>query len=583
MPRIYDHRFSPAAAVEPELQSHRALALVAAAGLFAPASTVWIGSVHSAAVAIAGAALTGAALLLICVIATARTSAHLERLDRWLLGTGIVALIALACAQAAQQPYHSTGAAALIQGGAVALSRGHDPYGTNLGWSLVAYAGQAPAHLLSGWLMDTLSTPSLPVLLTLPLVALGVHGAVVTVLATACLCVAAAVMFVLLPRPLRPLAVIVCIDVAVLPVLASAGASVVMMLAALSVCALRWRIVGEAGGRLGRGGLVRAVCLGLAVSADQIAWFVVPFLLVGTYLAARERFGGPPARQVVGRYALVAGAVFLALNAPFAVWGPHAWLTDVTAPLARELIPSGRGLVGLATLAQLGGGALDFYGYGTLLLYVALLAVFVLRFDRLARCLFLFPLAALYTSDRPLSSDWLAMIGVVVVSALCSGGPPDGLTDRGEADAVSRAAGSRSGQPGRGLWKGALFLPALVCFFIALTTPGPLTLELVASHHRRGERSPTRLAVMVSNDSSRSLAPRFAIDSTGPASRFWRLVSGPTQLRPRTTARYVIAAPNQKSEPSPGATYIVQAVTSTPRTISSSAAIVFPKAPRTGL
>lgn len=583
MPRIYDRHVQSAAAVEPELESHRALALVATVGLFVPASTVWIGSVHSPAVAVTGAALTGAALLLICGIAGARTAAHLERLDRWLLGTGFVTLIALACAHAAQQPYHSTGAAALIQGGAVALSHGHDPYGTNLGWSLVAYAGQAPAQLSSGGPMDTLSSPSLPVLLTLPLVALGVHGAVVTVVAAACLCVVAAVMFALLPRPLRPLAVIVCVDIAILPLLASAGTSVVMMLAALSVCGLRWRMVGEAGGRLGRGGLVRAMCLGLATSTDQIAWFVVPFLLVGTYLSVRERFGGAAAGRVVGRYALIAGAVFLALNAPFAVWGPHAWLTGLTAPLAQELVPSGRGLVGLATLARLGGGALDFYGYGTLLLYVALLAVFALRFDRLARCLFLFPLAALYTSDRPLSSDWLAMIGVVVVSALCSGGPPDGMVDGGEARAMRRAAASTSGQPARGLWIGVLFLPALICFFVAMTTPGPLTLELVAGHDRRGGRSPSRLAVMVSNDSSRSLAPRFAIDSTGPTSRFWRLVSGPTRLRPRATARYVIAAPSRKSEPRPGATYILQAVTSAPRTISSSAAIVLPKAPKAGL
>lgn len=421
MPRLYDRNAHPAAAVEPELESHRALALVATVGLFAPASTAWIGNVHSAALAITGAALTGAALLLICVIAGARTPAHLERLDRWLLGAGIAALIALTGAHVAQHP-------------------------------------SLPAHL------------------TLTAVTLGIHGAVVSVLGATALCVVAAVMFALLPRGLRPLAVILCVDVGVLPVLTSSGASLVMMLAALSVCALRWRMVGEAGGRLGRSGTVSALCLGLAASTDQIAWFVAPFLLVGIYLSVRERFGGAAARRIVGRYALITGAVFLALNAPFAIWGPHAWLTGVTAPLAQQLVPSGRGLVGLATLARLGGGALDFYGYGTLLLYAALLAVFALRFDRLARCVFLFPLVALYTSDRLLSSDWLAMIGVVVVSALCSGGPPDGSpADSGEADAMPRAAASTSGQPGRGLWKGVLFLPALLCFFVALTTPGPLT------------------------------------------------------------------------------------------------------------
>ena len=93
--------------------------------------------------------------------------------------------------------------------------------------------------------------------------------------------------------------------------------------------------------------------------------------------------------------------------------------------------------------------------------------------------------------------------------------------------------------------------------------------ELVASHDWRGGHSPAQLAVMVRNNSGQALTPRFAIDTSGPMSPFWRRVRGPTELAPGSTARYIIGSPHQGAGPHPGSTYVLQAVTMAPRTISS--------------
>jgi uncharacterized membrane protein len=562
-----------------EFATHRALALVAAAGLLIPADLAWSAFSGNPAFAVLGAAVTGVALLLICLVASASSVARLERLDWWLLAAGIAGVILAVAGTSKGMSSYASDEAALIHGGAVSLLHGHDPYAANLSWAFQRYGltGRTPlTYLMNGGAAHTLDYPALPLLAALPIVAISHDGSALTIVAAAGLCVAMAATFMVLPKQFRIVAVIVCAETTALLALAEDGLPSMLMLGALTVCFYRWASVGRrnasGNAKLGTGGNLRAICLGLALATNQLAWFLAPFLLVGTYLAARNRLGGESARRITAGYLVVAVAAFVVVNAPFFFWGPHQWLADVATPITQHAIPWGQGLVGLTTFARIGGGALSFYNYGSALLYLALLCIFWRRFEQLGRCLVLFPLVAIYTSGRPLDSYWLAPIGVVVVSVVCSG-----LAERAApqriAPATSKGSKHRLPAPVR---YGSLFVPALICFVVALTTPGPLTLQVLGSRISHGHNV-SRLVIVARNSSGHTLDPHFAINNTGTIAGIWHTVSGPARLRPGATARYVIDAPDVAAQPPAGTSYILQAISDTPETISSSALVSAPK------
>jgi uncharacterized membrane protein len=82
------------------------------------------------------------------------------------------------------------------------------------------------------------------------------------------------------------------------------------------------------------------VALGLALAAKQQAWFFALFFAI--FLI--QRLGWRAAAQRL----LGAGAIFFAINAPFILHDPHAWLAGIAAPLADPMWPLGSGLITLA-------------------------------------------------------------------------------------------------------------------------------------------------------------------------------------------------------------------------------------------
>jgi hypothetical protein len=82
-----------------------------------------------------------------------------------------------------------------------------------------------------------------------------------------------------------------------------------------------------------------ALALGLALACKQPAWF---FLLFYAILMVRTSGWHEALRRVV-----IAVAVMMALNLPFLLWDPQAWLAGVMAPIADPMFPMGVGLVGL--------------------------------------------------------------------------------------------------------------------------------------------------------------------------------------------------------------------------------------------
>ncbi len=80
--------------------------------------------------------------------------------------------------------------------------------------------------------------------------------------------------------------------------------------------------------------------LGLALATKQLAWFFTPFYAI---LVWRQRGWREALYRLAG-----AGAVFAAINAPFAVSNPRAFLTGILAPEVDPMFPLGNGLVKLS-------------------------------------------------------------------------------------------------------------------------------------------------------------------------------------------------------------------------------------------
>jgi hypothetical protein len=84
-----------------------------------------------------------------------------------------------------------------------------------------------------------------------------------------------------------------------------------------------------------------AVFMGIAMSAKQTAFFLVPFYLVLMF----RTFG-------IKKTVLVAGTmacIFLASNLPFIVRDPGLWINSMGAPMSEDFFPVGAGVITLVT------------------------------------------------------------------------------------------------------------------------------------------------------------------------------------------------------------------------------------------
>ena len=155
--------------------------------------------------------------------------------------------------------------------------------------------------MMSGGAAYDFAYPPLAVLLAAPLYAV-VGQSAVALLSTAALIAGTVLLWLLLPAPWRSAATAVCLGFGFLPQYARHGYPAVIALALLIPVVVRWPATG-ARGRLGRPGTVRALCLGAACAAQQLPWFLLPFLLAGLYAVRRGELGARPALGVVARYA----------------------------------------------------------------------------------------------------------------------------------------------------------------------------------------------------------------------------------------------------------------------------------------
>jgi uncharacterized membrane protein len=547
------------------LAVHRAISVVAVLGLFAPVFAAWndVVAVPTSAVVVMGLFL--GALWLVMAFATARNERELAGLERWLLVLGLLALAAWTAVALHLRGTYFTDEAALTHGAADQLLHGHDPYGSNLLSALNRYStfGKYLTHTMNGGIVSTFGYPAVSLLVVTPFVFLMGGGQAIPIANLFVLMIATVIVYRALPAGWRSLAVVLCVGFPTLDGFAASGVNAIIAMAFLLVAAYRWTATGQ-GGRLARGGRLRAVALGLALGTNPIGWFIAPFLIAGIYLVRSGELGRRSALRVIGRYVGLALATFLAVNLPFIIWGPMAWVQGVAAPVTQHAIPYGQGLVGLTLFLRIGGGALDAYNYAAAALYGALLVLYVAYFRKLGRTAFVLPLFALFVSGRSLAEYWMTMIAVLAIGSLTA----DDDAIRGARPLVSvRPVSPRV----RRAATCALFLPALLCLAVALGTPAPLSMRILSAHSDPRLRSVVELRLLVENRSARPLRPHYATNVSGQAI-FWNIRTGPAVLAAHRAAIYVLAAPHPWETPINRTQFVVEAYTASPRTISSTTA-----------
>ncbi|MFD5341430.1 hypothetical protein [Streptomyces hawaiiensis] len=546
------------AAPAPPAQWHRVLTLLADIGLLIGTRAVWTSAAgHRPAVA-AVISLCYASILACGVLAlVVRGARSLARVDGCVLVTGVTLTL---CAWI--MLHNGSDEALLTTQAARELAAGHPVYGQP--WPWLFGHGVALTPTVTGGYDYTYGYPPLAPLLTVPFLWLGHGGTPATAVSTGALIAGTVVLWRMLPAPWRSAATLVCLGFGMLPSYGRLGYPAIVALALLVPVVVRWTRTGQ-GGRLGTAGLARAVCLGVACAAQQLPWFLAPFLLAGIYAVRRGELGGRAAALVVARFAGTAAGVWLLINAYFVVSEPGRWLTGIALPLTQGAVLHGQGVVGISLYLTDGSDRLDWYSHASLLLLAGLLALFVLFVRRLGPAATVLPWCAFYLATRSQDGYYLLMTPLWLAAAVTA-----------PASAFARAWQPRPGllsgphrRPARIAATALLLAPALACAAVAATGTPPLRMRVTAARHPTAA-TVSRLALQVTNTGDTALTPHFTLTTGQGMDPYWRVVRGPRTLPAHGTARFELRPPAGRFPlPRPGVRIRLRAFTASPQTLSS--------------
>ncbi|MFG2129757.1 hypothetical protein ACGFNV_18415 [Streptomyces sp. NPDC048751] len=539
-------------------QWHRVLTLLADVSLFVGTRSVWTqAATHR--LPVAAVVSVCYASILVCGVLTlvVRGARALARLDLCVLVTAVTLTL---CAWIM---LHSGGDEAdLTTQAARELLAGHAVYGQP--WPWLFSHGVALTPTVSGGYDFTYGYPPLAPLLTVPLLWLGHGGAPATAVSTGALVVATVTLWRMLPVPWRSAATMACLGFAFLPSYGRLGYPAILALALLVPVVVRWPRIGW-GGRLGAAGVARAACLGAACAAQQLPWFLAPFLLAGIYAVRRGELGPRAAGAVVLRVVGVAVTVWVLINAYFVVHEPRTWLAGVALPLTQGAVLHGQGLVGVSLYLTNGGDRLDWYSHASMLLAAGLLALFVLFVRRLGPAATVLPWCAFYVATRSQDGYYLMMTPLWLAAAVTA--PLQEFA--GAWQPRPRLLSGSRRRPARLTAALLTLAPALVSAVVAVTGSPPLRMQVVAVH-RAGPGAVSRLALQVTNTGGRALAPHFTLTTGQGMDPYWSIAAGPATLPAHTTARYELRPPSGRfGLPRPDTRIRLRAFTADPQTLSS--------------
>ncbi|MFE9449714.1 hypothetical protein [Streptomyces sp. NPDC006739] len=546
-------------AVEGPAQWHRVLTLLADISLFIGTRTVWTQAATHRLLLAAVISVCYASILVTGVLAlTVRRARSLARLDLVVLVTAVTLIL---CTLALN---HAGGdESALTTQAARELVAGHTVYGQPWAW-LFHSRNIAITPTADGGYDFTYGYPPLTPLLTAPLLRLGHGGAPATVAATAALIAGAVALWKMLPVPWRSAATMVCLGFGFLPTYARQGYPAIIALALLVPVVVRWPRIGQ-GGRLGAAGIARAACLGAACAAQQLPWFVTPFLLAGIYAVRRGELGRREAGLVVARIVGLAVTAWLLINMYFIVQEPGPWIRGIALPLTQGAVLHGQGLVGVSLYFTDGSDRLDWYGHASMLFAAALLALFVLFVRRLGPAATVLPWLAFYLATRSQDGYYLMMTPLWLAAAVTA---PLSEFRRAWQPRPRWLTGPRR-RPALITAVVVLIAPALVSATLAVSGHPPLRMRVTAARWA-SKSAVSRLTVRVTNTADGPLTPHYMLTTGQGMSRYWSIVHGPATVPAHTTATVELRpATRTFSLPGRGARIRLRAFTANPQTLST--------------
>lgn len=469
-------------------------------------------------------------------------------------------------------PDYGTDEIAFDQYAAQLLAHGLNPYAHSMAPAFNAFHVQANGYTfaLNGKPITTLSYPALSFLLYVPLVALGWTSQTAVTVNVLAWAVGIVLAFVLLPKRMRPLAIVVG-SLSIYIGYAVGGVTDALFVPLLIGAVYRWDRFGTTGGLSEWRG---PILLGLAMAVKQTPWLVLPFLVVAVGMEAARRDGNRQGWRVAGRYLAIAIGTFLIINLPFIGLDPRAWWTGVLTPIASHTVPAGQGIVGLSLFMGLGGGSLTAYSVALLLAFVVLWLGFVATYPASKYCAVLCPAVVLFFSSRSYGSYLVTLLPPAMVAAFTV---THGFVGRAAGEDLATSIDYLGYRPTwrrlRWLLGGGVAAVILALLAIFLTRP-PLGIRITSVQTTGQLATVVQLGVDVTNQTDSPMKPSFTIESGGDLTSFWLAHGGPSVLRPNATAHYTLLAPNYFAQPQLTGGFQVVAFSSNPGTISRSAAYV---------
>jgi uncharacterized membrane protein len=533
------------------------LSALAAASILAGLRTIWLHTTTDSGglglvVSLGYAGLLAAVVTAIC--ATRRRT--VVRVDALVLTIAVV-IEAVQLHRFTSGGFGYAGDEGILASHAIDVFRhGHNPYAYH--WA--SAVAQVPTQLMGGGVVDRFVYPPVTVLLGAVAGSAGSSLATPAFLTGLALIATALLMFAALPVAMRPLAVLVVFGIAFETSRAVAGAPGIIALPFLTAAIWRWPQVG-AGGRLGRGGVARAVCLGLAMATYQLAWFVVPFIAVAMWRLRRGEGSRRDAVLIVARYVAVALTTFVVIDLPFAIAGFSEWWHAITSVLTEHALIYGPGIAMVSGNLSPGSGALDFFDYAAAAAYVGLLIAVAVVPVRLAAAASVLPIVVFWLAIRSEDTYYVVFAPLWVLAAVVAV-----RSDFSSARPIALA--ERIGHRGRIAAAGVAI--ALVAAFVGvgLLTPSPLT--MIVGSAQRGTAGRLRaIELTVHNRSGHTVHPNFVLLGDAQLSIFWTIEQGPAELQAGQTATYLLRNPDRGFQPTPGSRIRLEAVSDHPQTLSS--------------
>jgi len=477
------------------------------------------------------------------------------------LGLSVGAFLIWSLLQVLAKPGYGTDEIAFDQYAAQLLRHGLNPYTHSMApaFALFHVSPDGYTFLLNGHTVTSLSYPALSFLAYVPFLALGWSTQMAVVVNVVAWAAAIVITFLLLPRPLRPLAIVVG-SFSVYISYAVGGVTDALFVPLLIGAAYRWdRFAWTRGPAAWRG----PVLLGLAMAVKQTPWLVLPFLLAGVALEAR-RPGAPRwGLTTAGRYLALALAAFAVPNLPFLVAAPHAWWSGVLTPIASHAVPAGQGLVGLSLFLGLGGGSLIAYSVALVVVFAALWVTFVATYPSLKAWAVVAPALVLFFSARSFGSYLVTLLPAALVAATTLGHHAPGPA------LATRVGPALRGRAARWTVAGAATVSLLAVGSI-FASPAPLAVRITSVRTTGQLATVVQLGVEVTNTSGRPQTPAFTVESGGQITAFWLARGGPSTLAPGQRVQYTLLAPNFFAQPPITGGFQVVAFDSSPASVSRS-------------